>query len=426
MKLFTRRCTLLAAALLVVWACCLSAPAAQAEPIVEIIINGQQIVSEVQPVIVEGRTYVPLRVVSENLGARVTWMEEERQVVINWKTETTPDLPRTSGDIPIILDGQVLKIPATYGKPFINSQWRTMIPLRAVGEALDCDVQWLAQSYTVVIDSKAQLEDQLEEQLEEQLEDRRLLSDLAAFKTNLKLMDGSVINSASLAGKDPSSYSSEQMEVFKKYRSDLDKYGADVTLPGGETINAADLTIMGKPYLNAKQLNNWLHQNRARAGSTSSGLADLPPDLAELYLKIGAEYGVRGDLAFCQAAKETRYFLYGNEVEPWQNNYCGLYATGAPRNGDEDLNGADPSQVWFMPGVHGAIFATPKAGVEAHIQHLYGYATKKDLPAGKVLVDPRYNLITKGSASNWVGLGTRWAPSFTYGRSIIDYWGKAY
>ena len=343
MKLFTRRCTLLAAALLVVWACCLSAPAAQAEPIVEIIINGQQIVSEVQPVIVEGRTYVPLRVVSENLGARVTWMEEERQVVINWKTETTPDLPRTSGDIPIILDGQVLKIPATYGKPFINSQWRTMIPLRAVGEALDCDVQWLDQSYTVVIDSKAQLEDQLkaqledqlkaqlEDQLKEQLEDRRLLSDLAAYKTNLKMMDGSVINSASLAGQDPSSYGSEQMEVFKKYHADLAKYGADVTLPGGETINAADLTIMGQSYLTANQLNQWVRQHQGRLGSTGGGLADLPPDLAELYLKIGAEYGVRGDLAFCQAAKETRYFLFGGEVQPWQNNYCGLYATGAPR-----------------------------------------------------------------------------------------------
>lgn len=416
MKLVTRRRTLLAAALLVAWAFCLSAPAAQAAPTVEIIINGQQIASDVQPVIVEGRTYVPLRVVSENLGARVTWMEQDRQVVISWKTEATPDLPQTSGDIPIILDGQVLRIPATYGKPFINSQWRTMIPLRAVGEALDCEVQWLAQSYTVVIDSRAQLED------------RRLFTDLAAYKTNLKLMDGTVINSASLAGKDPSSYRSEQMEVFKKYRTDLAQYDANIVLPTGDTINAADLTIMGKSYLNAKQLNNWLRQHQGRLGATGGSLADLPPDLAELYLKIGAEYGVRGDLAFCQAAKETRYFLFGNEVQPWQNNYCGLYATGTPRTGDEDLNGADPSQVWFVPGFHGAVFATPRVGVEAHIQHLYAYANKKDLPAGKELVDPRYTLVSRGIAPTWLGLNARWAvPGPTYGQSIIfDYWAKAY
>lgn len=416
MKLFNPGRFLLAAALMVAWACCLSAPAAQAAPTVDIIINGQQISSDVQPVIVEGRTYVPLRVVSENLGARVTWIEKDRQVVINWKTDTTPDLPRTSEDISIILDGQVLKIPATYGKPFINSQWRTMIPLRAVGEALDCEVQWLAQSYTVVIDSKAQLED------------RRLFSDLAAYKTNLKLMDGTVINSASLAGKTPSSFSSEQIEVFEKYRSDLAKYSANVVLPDGETINAADLTIMGESYLSVNQLNKWLRQQQGRLGLTGGGLAGLPPDLAELYLRIGEEYGVRGDLAFCQAAKETRYFLFGGEVQPWQNNYCGLYATGAPRTGDEDLNGADPSQVWFMPGVHGAIFATPKAGVEAHIQHLYAYATKSKLPAGKALVDPRYTLVSRGIAPTWLGLNARWAvPGTTYGQSIIfDYWAKAY
>lgn len=64
MKLFNPGRFLLAAALMVAWACCLSAPAAQAAPTVDIIINGQQISSDVQPVIVEGRTYVPLRVVT--------------------------------------------------------------------------------------------------------------------------------------------------------------------------------------------------------------------------------------------------------------------------------------------------------------------------------------------------------------------------
>lgn len=416
MKLFTRRRTRLAAALLAVLACCLSAPAALAEPAVKIVINGRPIVSDVQPVIVEGRTYVPLRVVSENLGAQVTWVEKARQVVINWKTGTTPDLPPTSGDIAIILDGQVLKIPAAYGKPFINSQWRTMIPLRAVGEALDCEVQWLAQSYTVQIDSKALVQE------------RGLLSDLARYKTNLKLLDGTVINSSSLAGQSPSSYSSEQIEAFERYRDQLAVYKADIVLPDGQTINAADLTIMGKSYLNADQLNNWLRQNRGRLGSGGGGLADLPPNLAELYLKTGAEYGVRGDIAFCQAAKETRYFLYGGEVELWQNNYCGLYAIGSPLSGTESANGADPGQVWFMPGVHGAVFTTPKAGVEAHIQHLYAYATKKDLPAGKVLVDPRYTLVSRGIAPTWLGLNARWAvPGTIYGQSIIfDYWAKAY
>lgn len=387
---------------------------------IKIIINGQQIASEVQPVIVAGRTYVPLRVVSENLGAKVSWMSDTRQVVINWRTENTPNLPRTdSDDIAIILDGKVLNIPTGYGKPFINSQWRTMIPLRAVGEALDCDVLWQADTYSVLINSK------------QMSEEKRLFIDLAAYKTNLKLMDGTVINSAVLASRDTSSYSEEQIEVFKEYLVQLDKYGANVVLPTGETINAADLSIMGKSYLTADQLNAWVAREVKRLTPTliSQGrIINLTPNLAELYLKIGAEYGVRGDLAFCQAAKETGYWQFMGSVQPWQNNYCGLYAIGSPLTGAESLNGADPGLVRFMPGIHGAIFATPKAGVEAHIQHLYAYATKKELPAGKVLVDPRFTLVSKGIAPTWLGLNARWAvPGTTYGQSIIfDYFAKAY
>lgn len=419
MKLFTYKRVLAAASIMVALALWFTAPAVEAAPTVQIIINGQRVNSDVQPVIVAGRTYVPLRVVSENLGATVNWVEKSRQVVINWKTETTPDLPRTSGDIAIILDGQVLKIPSSYGKPFINSQWRTMIPLRAVGEALDCEVQWQAQSYTVQIDSKTLVED------------RRLFTDLAAYKTNLKLLDGSVINSSTLAGQNPSSYSSEQIAALEKYRSDLARYSANIVLPSGETINAADLSIMGKSYLSADQLEDWVNQQVARLTpslASQGKVINITPKVAELYLKIGAEYGVRGDLAFCQAAKETGYWQFMGSVQPWQNNYCGLYAIGSPLTGMESGNGADPDLVWFMPGVHGAIFATPKAGVEAHIQHLYAYAVKKELPAGKELVDPRYTLVSRGIAPTWLGLNARWAvPGTTYGQSIIfDYWAKAY
>ena len=35
------------------------------------------------PQIIEGRTYVPVRVVSEALGAAVTWVAETQQVVIS-------------------------------------------------------------------------------------------------------------------------------------------------------------------------------------------------------------------------------------------------------------------------------------------------------------------------------------------------------
>ena len=34
--------------------------------------------------------------------------------------------------------------------------------------------------------------------------------------------------------------------------------------------------------------------------------------------------------------------------------------------------------------------------MEAHIQHLYAYASRDSLPSGKVLADPRFNLVSRG------------------------------
>lgn len=177
-----------------------------------------------------------------------------------------------------------------------------------------------------------------------------------------------------------------------------------------------NIPIMGESVATSEQLRAVLKKNNPNA-----------PDLVDLYLSIGKEYGVRGDLAFCQAAKETGWWRYGGLVKPEQNNYCGLGATGRPATGEENLNGANPNRVWFIEGEHGAYFRTPADGVEAQIQHLYAYATKQPLPRGKEIVDPRFTLVTRGIAPNWIDLNGRWAvPGTNYGQSIIsDYFGQA-
>ncbi len=177
-----------------------------------------------------------------------------------------------------------------------------------------------------------------------------------------------------------------------------------------------DIPIFGESVATSAQLRAILKKNNPMA-----------PDLVDLYLEIGKEYGIRGDLAFCQAAKETGWWRFGNLVTPDQNNYCGLGATGSPATGDEDLRGANPNRVSFIEGKHGAYFRSPADGVEAQIQHLYAYATKNPLPKGKELVDPRFSLVPRGVATNWTDLNGRWAvPGTTYGQSIIaDYYGQA-
>jgi len=390
------------------------------QPVVSIIINNRVVPSDTSPAIINDRTYVPIRVISENLGATVTWIEDRQLVVINWQTTATPSLPAARpGEVQIVLDGKLMVIPNGYGKAFINQQWRTMVPLRAVAEAMNFKVIWDGAGNQVIITSS------------KMSSEGKLLMDLARYQTNLKLLDGSVINSRELIKQGPVVYSPEQLEVFKSYLGELQKYGPTISLPGGGIINTSDMTIMGTSYLSSAQLKQWIRSEtpRIKANMAAQGRTFNPinPDLADLYVQIGAQYGIRGDLAFCQSAKETGYWQYTGSVQPWQNNYCGLWATGSPLTGLESFNGADPFKVRFQAGIHGAIFSNPAAGVEAHIQHLYAYASKKALPAGKQLIDPRFVLVNRGIAPTWLGLNARWAvPGITYGQSIIsDYWAKA-
>ncbi len=193
----------------------------------------------------------------------------------------------------------------------------------------------------------------------------------------------------------------------------------DLSEDSGEDIIPAngDLDIIGTSTVSAEALKQIMLANNPQA----------PADLPELYLQIAKDYGIRGDVAFCQAAKETGWWRFGGLVQAYQNNYCGLGATGSPATGNEDLRGADSSRIWFAEGVHGAIFKTRADGVEAHIQHLYAYTSKSALPAGKTLVDPRFILVSRGIASTWSDLDGRWAvPGVGYGQSILtDYYAQA-
>jgi hypothetical protein len=112
------------------------------------------------------------------------------------------------------------------------------------------------------------------------------------------------------------------------------------------------------------------------------------PTIADQFLAVGKKYGVRGDVAFCQAILESNWFRFGGDVRSSQNNFAGLGATG---------------------GTTGAAFSTIEQGVTAQIQHLYAYATKAALPPGEKIVDPRFHLVVRGSAPNWEDLAGKWA-----------------
>jgi len=187
-----------------------------------------------------------------------------------------------------------------------------------------------------------------------------------------------------------------------------------------------EMSIMGPSIANKEQLKAFLQMQEPLVREMvekkfNKKFIPFPYYLIDLYLDIGKKYNIRGDIAFAQALKETGYFQFTGLVKAHQNNYCGLWATGSPLSGETYYNGVDPSKVLFIPGYHGLTFVKPEYGVEAHIQHLYAYATGRPLPAGVELLDPRFKYVQRAIAPRWIDLNGKWAvPGNGYGESILD------
>lgn len=120
---------------------------------ITIIVDGNLVSSDTQPVIQNGRTLVPIRPICEALGCEVTWDPILRTANI-WNEETSIAIKIGSNIIKkTTLIGSTtqdiaIDVPAT----IINQ--RTMVPVRAVSEAFGADVEWLPGSRQVVIESK--------------------------------------------------------------------------------------------------------------------------------------------------------------------------------------------------------------------------------------------------------------------------------
>ena len=165
-----------------------------------------------------------------------------------------------------------------------------------------------------------------------------------------------------------------------------------------QTLSEYDTAIIGTPLASQEQCVNYL-----LSVNPHPAISVTPHELVSYYYEEGAREGIRPDVAFAQALKETGFFRYGGTVTPDQNNYCGLGTTSAT--------------------VKGAYFATSQIGVRAHIQHLLAYASTRE-PIQPV-VDPRYNLVRNvygtSTLGHWQDLNGRWAvPGDSYGQCILS------
>lgn len=125
-----------------------ASPAYAAEP-VKILMKNQTdgapiaISSDVSPDIKNNRTMVPLRVISENLGATVGWSDSEIaltksnvKVILELDSNTAVENGKT-----VLLDV----------KPYLKNN-RTMVPLRFIAETFGCNVGY--SNFAVTVETK--------------------------------------------------------------------------------------------------------------------------------------------------------------------------------------------------------------------------------------------------------------------------------
>lgn len=108
---------------------------------IDVIVNGEKLVLDVSPVILNDRTMLPMRAIFEALGAKVNWIPTNR-IIIATKDDTMVTLQIDNASMSIQKatsdENTVVTLDAA---PFILKD-RTMVPVRAVAEALKADVKW--------------------------------------------------------------------------------------------------------------------------------------------------------------------------------------------------------------------------------------------------------------------------------------------
>ena len=104
------------------------------------VVNGEPIVMDVSPAIIENRTMLPIRYAAEPLGADIEWDGVERKATISLGEVK---LELWIGKSNALINGKTVPIDADNAnvKPLIVSN-RTMLPLRFVTENLGCDIKW--------------------------------------------------------------------------------------------------------------------------------------------------------------------------------------------------------------------------------------------------------------------------------------------
>lgn len=109
-----------------------------------VLVNNESLKTEFSPYIKEGRTFVPIREITEKLGADVKWNGKDKSIKITLNGDVINmqiNSPRvTVNDKKIELDDAQAPQLALYSSP--RKETKTMVPLRFISETFGYDVDW--------------------------------------------------------------------------------------------------------------------------------------------------------------------------------------------------------------------------------------------------------------------------------------------
>ena len=163
------------------------------------------------------------------------------------------------------------------------------------------------------------------------------------------------------------------------------------------------MSIMGNSSTTVNQLMRYYSANAVYPSYYATAGSDAPTLQAfcQIYIEESQAEGVRAEVAFAQAMKETGFLKYGGTVKIEQYNFAGI--------GSTDQN---PKP---------ATFSSVRQGVRAQIQHLKAYASTDALC--NPCVDPRFSLVTRGTAPYVEWLGINENPGTIWGIKSDGSWG---
>ena len=120
---------------------------ANSEPVtrgIRIFVDSAQLYTDVEPVVKDNRTFVPVRAIFEHFGMYVEWNDSTKVIKA---TKEDSEIQMRIDDNRLYMNGEWSEMDVA---PLIFNN-RTMVPVRAVSEALGCEVVWEDATNTINI-----------------------------------------------------------------------------------------------------------------------------------------------------------------------------------------------------------------------------------------------------------------------------------